>query len=266
MKINIAGTQILDLLRNAQKALVILSDQPSTDSVAAALSWAEIGGQIGKNVEVVCFGTLPDAAKNLEKVATIKSHLDPINLVVSFNWSQNMIEKVSYSVEGEKFNLIITPSGKKLDPTAVEYSHRGVDYDLIISLGISNPSELSAEKIDRNIFQSIPTINIDNQASNASYGKVNVVDGQEDSISGLVSTVFEQTHIAANSKVAELLLFGMRSATKNFEEVKNPLTFEHAAYCTKIKNFPGTVSTGLTEAEKGVDWFSPEVMRSSKTS
>jgi len=273
MRVIAAGNQIVELIKKAQRVLVLVSPQPSADTVSAALAMGSTVESFGKTCDTVCLGQLPAQTNNLEKISTIKNKLEPVNLTVSFNWAQSMIEKVSYSVEGEKFNLIITPSGKKLDPTQVEYSYRGSQYDLVISLGVTSSSQQPTNLFDKAIFDSTTTINIDNQAGNANYGKVNIIDPDSDSVSGLVAEVFKTAGINFDAKVADYLLFGLRSATSNFDFVKNPITFEQAAFLTKIKNEASGISLPKLEEpqnpdskENSEDWFSPKVMRSSKVS
>lgn len=261
MKLNLAGNQIVDLIKNAEKTLVLLPNGPSADAVAAALALKSQAADFGKEADVVCFGSMPTALLKPEDVSKIKNQLEPTDLVISFNWAQSMIEKVSYSVEGEKFNLIITPSGKRLDPTRVEYSYRGANYNLIICLGIASIEELPANLVDRNIFKNISVVNIDKELSNTSFGKINVVDSESDSLSGLVVEILRQSSFGFSEAVAKYLLFGIRSATDNFDQVNNPATFEQAAYATKMKN-PSSTKFG----EQETTWTPPKTVPSSKTS
>ncbi len=275
MRIHASGSQIIELIRKAQKVLVLLSPQPTADAVAAALSLGRVAENLGRKADTVCLGQLPSQTSTLDKVNEIKNRLDPVNLIVSFNWAQSLIEKVSYSVEGDKFNLIITPSGKKLDPTQVEYSYRGSSYDLVISVGVSSAQEQPNNLFDKSIFETTPTVNIDRQVTNANYGKVNVVDPDSDSLSGLICEILKSASQSNfDQKIADYLLFGLRAATNNFDFVKNPATFEQAAFLTKVKNqslgisYPENEVSGeknLAPQEAG-DWFSPKVIRSSKVS
>jgi nanoRNase/pAp phosphatase (c-di-AMP/oligoRNAs hydrolase) len=268
MKLNMSGNQIIDLIKKANKSLILLSNVPTADAVAAAFAWGEIVTLLGKSADIVSLGELPTTVGSLDKIDIVKRRLDPINLIISFNWAQSMIEKVSYSVDGEKFNLIITPTGKRLDPTEVEYSYRGADYNLILAIGIGNPNDLPINMIDKGIFDNIATINIDNQAKNTNFGKINVVDAEADSISGLSVEILKETQQTLTAKVADYLIFGLRAATNNFDVVQNPATFEEAAFCTRVKkeNSETAPQNPKSVEEATEDWFSPKIMRSSKVS
>lgn len=268
MKLNMSGNQIVDLIKKANKCLILLGNQPTADTVSAAFAWSELVSGFGRNVDIVSLGELPVEVASLDKISTIKRRLDPTNLIISFNWAQSMIEKVSYSVEGEKFNLIITPTGKRLDPTAVEYSYRGADYNLVIALGVNNPDNLPNNMVDKAIFDNVATINLDNKIENTNFGKINVVDPECDSISGLTVEILKESNSPVSIRVADYLLFGIRAATNNFDSIKNPASFEQAAFCSRVKKegaIPG-FENDKTNDEPSEDWFSPKVMRSSKVS
>ncbi|OGY30433.1 MAG: hypothetical protein A3F35_01780 [Candidatus Woykebacteria bacterium RIFCSPHIGHO2_12_FULL_45_10] len=266
MKINIAGNQIVQMLKSSEKTLVLLHPRPNVDALMAALALNVVIEALGKKSDVVCFGSLPSQIGDIQEAEKIKNRLDPTDLVIGFNWAQSQIEKVSYSVEGEKFNLIITPSGKRLDPTQVEYSYRGANYNLVVSLGIAGPAELPTNLFDQSIFRNLPTVNIDNQTSNTNFGKVNLVDTTSDSLSGLVVEILKEAGTNVSSQVAEYLMKGLRGATENFEIVKNPLTFEQAAFCAKMKTAEQIARKNNIGKEKSDEWLAPKTMPSSKMS
>ena len=68
------------------------------------------------------------------------------NLIISFDYKEDSIEKVSYNVEGEKFNLVIQPrSGyPPLDKSSVDFSYEGIDADVIFVIGAQKLEDLGA--------------------------------------------------------------------------------------------------------------------------
>ena len=61
------------------------------------------------------------------------------NLVISFPYQEGSIEKVSYNIENDKFNLVIEPRENYpvITPEMIKYSYGGGNTDLIITVGTS---------------------------------------------------------------------------------------------------------------------------------
>ena len=108
--------EVRSLLQNAQSVLIALSTANDEDIVAAGLGLYLTLSKMKKQVTIV----------TSEKVTVEVSHLFGIdkitdqiaggnNLVVSMPYKDGSIEKVSYHIDGNKFNLVIEPRGERLD-------------------------------------------------------------------------------------------------------------------------------------------------------
>jgi len=94
----------------------------------------------------------------------VRNEVDGRNLLISFNYVQDSIEKVSYNVEGNKFNLIIQPKigFPSLDTKTINYTYFGINSDLIFVIGAQQLKDLGHfYDSERDIYTKKPVINID---------------------------------------------------------------------------------------------------------
>lgn len=124
-------------LHNASSAMILLPPQPSLAAVGSALGIALSLEKLGKSVEVVCPTPMLVEANRLVGIERVKSKISNRNLVISFDYVKDAIEKVSYNVEGGKFNLVVSPKPGigPLDPTNVSYSYTGVGEGPMLLVG-----------------------------------------------------------------------------------------------------------------------------------
>ena len=269
MEINRTSFQFKDLIEKSKKILIILGSEPSVDVVSAGIALNYGLKSVGKKVHLVATSNLPDNTSVLAGVEEIKKDLESKNLVISLDYEKNPIDKISYKMEGKTFNLIVKPR-KNINIEEVQTTFAGGDYNLIIILGTKNLKELETYLKHRDLFESVPTINIDIDESNFRYGKLNIIDTEIKSVSALVSLLLNDAKIKLPEKSANMLLLGIREATQNFTKVEGSKIFEAAAYTSRSKEEEEesterpdeeVVSTNLPK-----DWLSPKVYRSSKVS
>ena len=273
MQVNVTGFQIKELFEKSKKPLVILGEGSDTDLSSLAAALVEIFESYNKKTFFVGKSPLPEAAKPLVKPEQQREHLDPKSLVISLDWIDNQLSKVSYEVEGKEFNLIITSQGKKIDPTEIKFAYRGQDWDLIVTVGVRKLEDLYKLGIDEDSFSRIPSINFDKNSLNSSFAKLNVVNSDIDSVCSRAAQVFKEAALTLPTRAAETLLYGMRTVTNNFTNVTEPATFEAAAFC-KRSMIPGMINSESqpasgekeTKGEQPAEWVSPKVFRSGRIS
>jgi len=250
------------LIEQSNDVLILLDKDQSADSVAVALFFENFLSTKGKKMQIVAKSKLPENLSYLKDKITDK--IEPPKLVVSFNWHETAVDKVTYDLEGENFNFIVTPKDKKIKPEDINFSYRGKEVDLVITLGLSNLSLL--EEYEREYIQRKTLVNIDNSSENQMFGSVNIVDEAADALCAIIADVAEKSDLSLSTDQAEVLLSGLRQATANFTQVKNARTFEVAAYYTKVKK--GELKNKMFTESKNTqvpnDWLSPKVFRSNR--
>jgi nanoRNase/pAp phosphatase (c-di-AMP/oligoRNAs hydrolase) len=257
-------TLLANLIQTSKKILIFVGKNPSVDSLAAAIFLEENLSGENKSLEVIASGDIPENLKSFSEKISNKATTK--KLVISFNWKELAVEKVSYNLEGENFNFIVTPRNRKIGGDEVKISYQGQEEDLIIVLGVSTLSELeyfSGSSSDK------PIINIGKSNKNELFGTLNFVNPQADSISAIVASIFDKGNLPVKLTASgDLLILGIRSATDNFNNVLDPATFEAAAFCARLKE---GVEAGSNlkpeeelkkEANIPADWLAPKVLHS----
>lgn len=285
-------TQLHTLLGSAQNVLILTGKTPDLDTLGASLALYLGLVRTGKTVTVACPETSTVSLSRLVGVDKVKTELGGGNLVVSFPYVEGSIEKVSYNIENNQFNLVIQPrsGAKPFSPETVKFSSRGGgNTDLIFVLGTRSLLDLGElyEK-ERELFEKVSTVVIDNHVDNKYYGRLNLVNPQASSTSELVGLLLPGLGLEIDADMAHNLLAGIDSATQNFFSPSTSVgAFEVAAACLKagakrspvapqpeekgmrseIPLSPLTPTPkptrDLTEEAAPPDWLSPKVFKGS---
>lgn len=234
------ASRIQSALATAQSIFIALPQNPSFDKVAAGLGLYLSLAKAKKSVEVGSPTEMRVEFSPLVGVDKIKNTFQggKDSLVVSFEYIEEAIEKVSYNIENGKFNLVIKPKSghPPLDSERVKYSYTGGKVDLIFAIGASSLANLGKIYEDnREAFKESQIINLDNNRQNQGYGEVNLVDPVVASLSEEVANLIALLRLPTDGDIGSNLLLGIERATNRFSSAKvNSSTFEAAAFCLKI--------------------------------
>ncbi len=273
MQVNVISYSLVELFEKAKNVLVILSPEVNNDYGALAASLVEVFAGYNKKVELFSKQEIPLAARPLVKSDQIKTSIEPKSLVISFDWAKMQLDKVSYNLDGDKFNLIIRSKSGALSANDASFSYKGSDWDLLVTVGISDINQLVNLGFDQDSFNRTPSINFDNSESNTNFAKLNVVNPKSEGLCTLAVNTFKEAGIKLPTRAAETMLYGIRVATNNFTAITDPATFEAAAYC-KRSMIPGMVGEEVKKTEKVENqetdapeaWLSPKIFRSNRVS
>lgn len=227
-------------LEKAQEVVITTAAKPTIDSMAASLSLYLALSSVGKHVSIVC----PDAPTvelnrlvGIDKVGSAISTSNGRNLIISFPYQEGSIEKVSYNIENDTFNLVIEPreAYPSITPEMMKYSSGGGNVDVVITVSSPQLTDLgSVYQNNQGLFSEKPIVNIDILTQNTRYGKVNIVDTTPSSVCELLVSLLSQIGFSIDSDMATNLFAGMVSNTRNFTSpATSAETFEAAAICLK---------------------------------
>lgn len=253
-------SQARSLLENAKEVLIALPAKPTFDSVAGALSLYLGLSAKGLQVTVVCPNDMTVEFSHLVGVDKVTNNISSgqgKNLVISFPYQEGSIEKVSYNIENDTFNLVIEPREgyPMVTQDAIRFGAGGGNIDLIITIGVAKLTDLDQlYNNNQGLFSEKTVVNIDTDSQNTRFGRVNVIDPNVSSISELTISLFSNFGLALNADTATNLLAGMTNGTDNFNSPQTQAsTYETAAMClrsgarkitqTKSSFQPATVST-----------------------
>jgi len=232
--------QARNLLENAKSVLIVVGDNPTIDSIAASLALYLTLSSVSKQAVVVCPTSMTVEFNQLVGVDKIQNNVSGgsgRNLVISFPYQEGSIEKVSYNIENDTFNLVIEPREgyPQITPENMQYSNSGGTTDLVITINASRLSDLGRIYQDnQNLFRDKPLVNIDSGSINSRYGKVNLIDPSVSCTSELIVSLLSQLGFTIDVDTATNLIAGISAGSQNFSSpTTSASTFEAAAICLK---------------------------------
>jgi len=229
--------QTIELLKTAQKILILSHTNPDGDALGSTLALALVLKKIGKEVTAVCAEALPENLRFLPST----DHLSPTfsstkDFIIAINTSKIKVEKLGYKnlPEENKLNIMVTPLNGSLKSEDVTFSFGAYHYDLIIVLDSPDLERLgSFYDANNELFYETPVINIDHHAGNDYFGKVNWVDLTATSTAEILVALIEslaREKPLLDADVATALLTGIIVDTGSFQNMNTtPKSFTVAA-------------------------------------
>jgi nanoRNase/pAp phosphatase (c-di-AMP/oligoRNAs hydrolase) len=209
------------------------------DTVGAATALYLGLNKLGKDVSLSCASQI-SSQFNLAAVDKIQKNLASggNNLVISFPYTEGAINKVTYNIENNYFNLLIQPKEgqPKLNPSEVKYSYSGVRVGAIIAIDSPTLESLGDLYLqNQEQFRGKDIINIDRHITNSNFGTINLIDRQSSSTAEIVLRLLKYLNVEIDKDMATNLYMGIASATNNFTAYSvNAQTFEASAQLLKL--------------------------------
>lgn len=230
--------QIKGLITNSKHPLILVKENPSLDGLAAALVLYSCLKNGGKDANILCPSELTVEFSDLIKIDEIKKEISGKGLVISWEYNDGSIEKVSYNIENSRFNLVIHPREGmelKITPDKIDVKSTGLTSDLVICINTDNLSQLgNLFTLEQEMFSKIDIINVDNSLSNQNYGKINLVQPLVASVSELTGMLLMDLGVRPDQDAATNLLTAIDTTSLNLTSGKLlPETLEVAAWCLR---------------------------------
>ena len=210
MQISKDSQTALKTIQDAKSVGLLVAENTSVDSGAALMALFHLFSAPGKKVVPIVPGRIPDGVRGLPSSIEIKQGFGPKNLVVTLDTNRTPIERVSYRTEDQKFRLTIHPLERNFEVENIHYSYEGLNFDLLITLGVKRLADLGGiyEK-NRLEFSQVVIINLDFSSQNENYGQINIVDPSKSSVSELIFHQLLAWEMVPSKEVAQCLLTGL---------------------------------------------------------
>jgi len=248
MEVNGDIAKAKDLIEKANEILIVTHENPTQDSIGSTLSLYLGLISLGKKVTVACPDPMTVGLSNYVGVDKIQQDLGQKNFIISLDYIDGSIEKVSYNIEGDKFNLVIEPR-PGYEPFSAEkahYSHGGATADIIIAVDTIHLGGLrKLYEGEKDLYASKSLVNIDRHTNNARYGQINIVDGKASSTVELVTQLLSVLGVRLTEDIATNILNALYATTDSFQNpAVSAFAFEVAAACVKAggKRFTGLLA------------------------
>jgi len=230
--------KIKELLAKSETIGVAVGKNPGIDEMGAALSLYLAFTEVGKSVTVASPTAPIVEISSLVGIDTVKKAFEGDksgDLTVSFPYKEGEIEKISYTLEEGKLNILVKSGedGLTFNEKDIEYKRGGGAPELIFVVGTPRISDLG-NVFDIEVLKDSKVINIDYKSENQGYGDIPLLGKDASSVSELVASILQSLGFKIDVDIASNLLSGIISATDNFQNPQiSPLSFEMAAILLK---------------------------------
>jgi len=263
MQVQSYAKEIKDLISESSQILIITHKNPTPDGIASLLAFGQILEKLEKEHVMISPDPIPQELNFLKGSNRITQQMGPRKLIIGIKGGKEIIEKVSYFTQDDKFNLVITPRNKSLALDQIDYSFTGLSSDLLVALDTIKPEGLSSfsEEFSKELKE-LPLINIDRHSQNGQFGKINWVDNSCSSTAEIVLALAQKLEIEIDPDLATTLLTGIYGGSRDFRSLTtNAGSFKSAAMLMEkgadlgkiLKNLSGQIQEGQKDSESGPD-------------
>ena len=192
---------------------------------------------LGKDVTVICPDTPPESLEFLPGFERLTQDIGggEGQFVITINAQEGVeVEKLRYTVEDHKVNIIVVPKSGSIHPEHVSFGEGEKKYDLLVVVDTADLPLLGSVYTDHvDLFTSIPLLNIDHHISNTGFGQLKLIDPTAASATEVLYRWFTQTpgwKEKITPDIATLLLTGLITDTRSFQNPNTtPRSLEVAA-------------------------------------
>lgn len=262
-------SKIKELLASATDILIATHENPTHDSMGSALALYLGLESLGKKVTIACPDPMKVEFSSYIAAQKVVTTIGKKNFVISLDYVDGSIEKVSYNIEGNTFNLVIEPRPgfEMFSQDKVHYSYSGASAQLIFTVDTIHLGGL--KKLfddDKELYASKPIINLDRHANNAHFGHTNMVDAQATSTAEVVAVLLNGLGVTFSEDIATNFLNAVYGATNNFQNQNiSAGAFELVAQSLKSGGKRFRVATTQEEITHGGESIATEPVRIEQT-
>lgn len=226
--------KIKELLEKNDSIGIAVGKNPGIDEMGAALSLYLALSETGKKVTVACPTEPLVEVSSLVGIDKVKKGFDAGSngdLTVSFPYEEGEIEKISYTLEDGKLNILVKAgeNGLSFSEKDVEFKRQGGAPGLVFVVGTPRLSDLGSV-FDMEAFKESKVINIDYKSDNQGFGDIPLLGKNASSVSELTASFLLSLGLNIDADTASNLMAGIVAATDNFQlPSTSALAFEIAA-------------------------------------
>lgn len=210
--------QVSELIRQASTILIVTGREPNNDQLASVVALQAILAKLGKNAYAIVTDSLPKIASALDTGKVSRSLDGVCDFIVSLDMSQVAVDKLKYTIEESRLDIIVTPHQGNFTAKDASFSYGAYQFDLVIALGVPNLAKLDRlHEANPTIFDGLHLINIDYHRINDSFGSVNLIDQSASSVAEILVSVTESLGQGLiDAHIATAMLAGIMASTNRF--------------------------------------------------
>ena len=214
-----AQQQLVEALTGTNNILVTVSNNPSVDSLSAALGLTLLLDKLDKRATAIFSGTIPPAITFLEPDKTFEDTADSLrDFIIALN--KDKADHLRYKVEGDVVKIFITPYKTTLTQSDLEFSQGDYNVELVVALGVTSQDNLDkALDAHGKILHDAKVVTVTCGEETSNLGGIDWHDAAASSLSEMVVALSEQLggdEKLVDEQIATALLTGIVSATDRF--------------------------------------------------
>jgi len=254
--------RIKEFLAKNETIGIAVGKNPGVDEMAAGLSLYLALSQTGKMVSIVSPTNPIVEVSSLVGIDKVKKSFEggsAEDLTVTFPYKEGEIEKISYTLEEGKLNILVKAgeNGLSFGEKDVEFKRGGSAPSLVIVVGTPRISDLGTA-FDMEALKDSKVINIDYKSENQGFGDIPLLGKSASSVCELMANFISTLGLKMDVDIASNLLTGIINATDNFQSsTTSPLAFETAGVLLK-QGAVRQVSSNAKSEVKADAFFSPK--------
>lgn len=226
----------LQAIEQHQRILISPHANVDPDGLSSALACYQIFTAMGKDVTVICPDVKPDSLSFLPGFEKFEQEVkENKDFVVTINLDEGAeIDKLRYTVEDHRVNIIVVPKKGTIRPQQISLSEGDPKYDLIVIVDTADLALLGSLYTDHiDLFSEVPILNIDHHISNTQFGHLQLIDPTAAAATEVLYNWFMQVpqwKDKITPDLATLLLTGLITDTRSFQNPNTtPRSLEVAA-------------------------------------
>lgn len=209
-------SRFVELLPQSQDIAIVFDQHADLDALAAATSLCLALQEAGKSARLFA-PTLPSSDPRLTGLDQVLTTFGHQNLLVSFDYSEDKVDKISYHIgeETNKFYLTIKPKkgAEPLSSEKVEFSYSGAEPDMIIAVGVSDLESLDSVYLGyEDTYANTTLVSINEYET--SFGVLQLSSMGISSLSELVVELLQESQLQLTPQIASNLLLGIEDKTR----------------------------------------------------
>jgi len=218
---------IVEKLRQAQRVLITTHDDPDGDALGSALALQHVLERLGKHVTVGLSGKLNPIFDYLNGFSSIQSAVrtDPEFVIVLDETAAKTKNVEVRRLDANHLALVITPESGAIDVSQLKFEAGSYPYDLIVVLDCRSLDLVGQFYLDhKEVFDKVPTINIDHHEDNGNFATVALADTNAAATAEIMVSIIESLSQHAepgvnllDNHVATALLTGLLTDTGSFQ-------------------------------------------------
>jgi len=218
--------QVVDKIKTSANILVTVSNDPSVDSLSAALALTLVLSRLGKHATAIFSGAVPPAITFLEPDKVFESTTDSLrDFIIALD--KEKADHLRYKVEGDSVKIFITPYRTTITSDDLEFSQGDYNVELVIALGVENQSHLDAAlEAHGRILHDATVVTMSAGAATSSLGSIDWQDPSASSLSEILVGLIESLKPEKEEKplldqqTATAILTGIVAETDRFSNTK----------------------------------------------